>query len=452
MEELTTYRNYEEYKSTVDKVLNKTVEDFVLIGYLLKKGRDTDILKGSGYANVNEFAEAEYHLDASQVSRFIRINDKFAVDGYSDRLKEEYRGYGYAKLSIMLMLPDALNEELSPVLSKTEITAVKEEIEAEAKVTDIEVILEGEKEEQKELDNLEKGLHQLFAEDPELFRRLYEQEKENPDIRTIQESLAPDGEKVYSVRVQGYGRIMMLLNDSEENVTVFKVRSNKKEYYGWNDVKRYVDGLITEKPVKEQWELLYGEAFPEQKEEFAPVQPKKRKEPKVQKAKVQVEKKAEKETPNEPEVQKQPQEKAQKEAGKEAPEEVPEKVQEKELEKPEIAPVQPEKPQAEKEEENPELETGADLVNTKTEEDSDQIKGQTELVKDFPQFCPDSMNPPEPMSRSRKEYLDGLSVEQAAGYLAERMRSLPHFRMNFKDFWEKWLSEDVDESGEGMKR
>ena len=452
MEELTTYRNYEEYKSTVDKVLNKTVEDFVLIGYLLKKGRDTDILKGSGYANVNEFAEAEYHLDASQVSRFIRINDKFAVDGYSDRLKEEYRGYGYAKLSIMLMLPDALNEELSPAFSKTEIQTVKEEVEAEAKVTDIEVILEGEKVEQKELDNLEKGLHQLFLEDPKLFRRLYEQEKEAPDIRTVQENLAPDGEKVYSVRVQGYGRIMMLLNDSEETVTVFKVRNNEKEYYSWNDVKRYVDGLITEKPAKEQWELLYGEAFPEQKEEIAPVQPKKRKEPKVQKAKVQVEKKAEKETPNEPEVQKQPQEKAQKEAGKEAPEEVPEKVQEKELEKPEIAPVQPEKPQAEKEEENPELETGADLVNTKTEEDSDQIKGQTELVKDFPQFCPDSMNPPEPMSRSRKEYLDGLSVEQAAGYLAERMRSLPHFRMNFKDFWEKWLSEDVDESGEGMKR
>ena len=452
MEELTTYRNYEEYKSTVDKVLNKTVEDFVLIGYLLKKGRDTDILKGSGYANVNEFAEAEYHLDASQVSRFIRINDKFAVDGYSDRLKEEYRGYGYAKLSIMLMLPDALNEELSPAFSKTEIQTVKEEVEAEAKVTDIEVILEGEKEEQKELNNLEKGLHQLFLEDPKLFRRLYEQEKEAPDIRTVQENLAPDGEKVYSVRVQGYGRIMMLLNDSEETVTVFKVRNNEKEYYSWNDVKRYVDGMITEKPAKEQWEILYGGAFPEQKEEFASVQPKKRKEPKVQKAKVQVEKKAEKETPNEPEVQKQPQEKAQKEAGKEAPEEVPEKVQEKELEKPEIAPVQPEKPQAEKEEENPELETGADLVNTKTEEDSDQIKGQTELVKDFPQFCPDSMNPPEPMSRSRKEYLDGLSVEQAAGYLAERMRSLPHFRMNFKDFWEKWLSEDVDESGEGMKR
>ena len=422
MEELVTYQNYEEYKNTVDRVLNKTVEDFVMIGYLLKKGRDTDILKESGYSNVNEFAEAEYHLDASQVSRFIRINDKFAVDGYSDRLKEEYRGYGYAKLSIMLMLPDELNEELSPAFSKTEIQTVKEEVEAEAKVTDIEVILEGEKEEQKELDNLGKGLYQLFEDDPELFRRLYEQEKENQDMQTIQENFAPDGEKVYSVRVQGYGRIMLLMKDTEDQVTVFKVRSNEKEYYTWNDVKWYVDGLITEKTAKEQWEILYGKEFPEQNEEIEPVQPKKRKEPKVQKAKVQEKKREPKK-----------------------------EVQEKVMEKPEIAPVQQEDPQAEKEEKNSAPETEVDLVNTKAEADSDQVEGQTELTKDFPKFCPESMNPPECMLRSRKEYLDSLTVEQAAGYLSECMRSLPHFRMNFKDFWEKWLSEDVDENGEGMK-
>lgn len=437
MEELVTYQNYEEYKNTVDRVLNKTVEDFVMIGYLLKKGRDTDILKESGYSNVNEFAEAEYHLDASQVSRFIRINDKFAVDGYSDRLKEEYRGYGYAKLSIMLMLPDELNEELSPAFSKTEIQTVKEEVEAEAKVTDIEVILEGEKEEQKELDNLGKGLYQLFEDDPELFRRMYEQEQENQDMQTIQENFAPDGEKVYSVRVQGYGRIMLLMKDTEDQVTVFKVRSNEKEYYTWNDVKWYVDGLITEKTAKEQWEILYGKEFPEQKEEIAPVQPKKRKEPKVQKAKVQETKKAEKVEPQQPVKTEQPQK--QKEEPKEEPE------------KPEIAPVQPGDPQAEKEEENPEPKTEEHLVNTKAEEDSDQVEGQRELIKDFPQFCPDSMNPPERLFQSRKEYLDSLTVEQAAGYLSECMRNLPHFRMNFKDFWEKWLSEDVDENGEGMK-
>lgn len=430
MGEIINYRNYEEYKNTVDRVLNKTVEDFVTIGYLLKKGRDTDILKGSGYANVNEFAEAEYQLDASQVSRFIRINDKFAESGYSDRLKEEYRGYGYAKLAIMLTLPDELTEELSPAFSKTEIQAVKEEVEEEGKTTDIEVILEGEKEEQKEMDNLRKGLHQLFEDEPGLFVKLYEEEKENPGLQKVQEIFAPDGEKVYSVRIQGCGRIMMFMKDSEKKITVFKVRGNGREYYPWEDVKRYVDALLTGAPAKERWEELYGKPFPEpEKSEIAPVQqekPKKRKESKVHKAKVK----------------------------EETPEQEPVK-----LEKEEIAPVQQEKQEQEetleqKEENTQKTETAktlTDLANTKWEADSEQVEGQTELTKDFPEFCPESMNLPERPFKSRKEYLDALTIEGAAVYIAKAMQSLPHFKINFSDFWEKWLLEEVDENGEEIE-
>lgn len=421
MEEMITYQNYEEYKNTVDRVLNKTVEDFVTIGFLLKKGRDTDILKDSGYANVNEFAEAEYHLDASQVSRFIRINDKFAVDGYSDRLKEEYRGYGYAKLAIMLTMPDELTEELSPALSKTEIQAVKEEVEEEGKTTDIEVILEGEKEEQRELDNLGKGLHQLFEDEPELFVELYDREKKECSLETVQEILTPDGEKVYSVRVQGCGRIMMILKDSEDKVTVFKVRSNEKEYYTWSDVKWYIDLLIENESGKERWEELYEKTFPEpEKQEIAPVQPEKpkqRKESKVKKAKK------------------------------------PEPVKKTEEKKEEIAPVQ-EKMEQTEEKNEPKIEqqkTSEDLVNTKAEEESDQVGGQTELTKDFPQFCPDSMNLPERPFRSRKEYIDGLTTEAAATYMAKSMQTLPHFKLNFRDFWEMWLNDEVDEKGEKIE-
>lgn len=47
--ELAQYQNYEEYKKAMNTVLNRTVEDFVMTGYLLKQGRDTDILKDSGY-------------------------------------------------------------------------------------------------------------------------------------------------------------------------------------------------------------------------------------------------------------------------------------------------------------------------------------------------------------------------------------------------------------------
>lgn len=90
--ELTQYQNYEEYKKVMNTVLNRTVEDFVMTGYLLKQGRDSDILKDSGYSNVNEFAWAEYKLEATQVSRYIRINDRFSEGGYSPRLQEHYKG------------------------------------------------------------------------------------------------------------------------------------------------------------------------------------------------------------------------------------------------------------------------------------------------------------------------------------------------------------------------
>ena len=145
MDELINYNGYEEFKQAVNRVLNRTVEDFVLTGYLLKQARDTDILQGSGYADEKEFAWSEYKLDASQVSRYIKINDKFSEGGYSPKLQDQYQGFGYAKLALMLTLPEEVVEELTPAYSKTEIQAVKEEIEEEEKITDIEVILEGQK-------------------------------------------------------------------------------------------------------------------------------------------------------------------------------------------------------------------------------------------------------------------------------------------------------------------
>ena len=152
-----TYTDYGKYKADLDAELQKSAESFVRIGYLLKVARDTGILKESGYANVNEFAQREYGLDKTQVSRFMNINDKFSKDGYSEELREEYRGYGYAKLSIMLLLPEEVNEMLTTDLSKSEIQTVREEIIEEAKKTDIEVMLEGQDKVQQSIEsNLEK--------------------------------------------------------------------------------------------------------------------------------------------------------------------------------------------------------------------------------------------------------------------------------------------------------
>ena len=95
------YASYEQYKTALKTELQREAEGFVRIGYLLKVARDTSILKDSGYATVNEFAATEFDLDASQVSRFMNINDRFSEGGYSERLEERFRGIGYAKLSLI---------------------------------------------------------------------------------------------------------------------------------------------------------------------------------------------------------------------------------------------------------------------------------------------------------------------------------------------------------------
>ena len=73
MNEIVYSKTYTEYKRELDAELSKSAESFVRIGYLLKVARDTDILAESGYKNMAEFANAEYGLSSTYVSRFIRI-------------------------------------------------------------------------------------------------------------------------------------------------------------------------------------------------------------------------------------------------------------------------------------------------------------------------------------------------------------------------------------------
>lgn len=283
-----TYTDYKEYKAELDAELEKSAESFIRIGYLLKVARDTGILKESGYGNVNEFAQKEYGLDKTQVSRFIRINDRFSQDGYAETLKEEYKGFGYAKLAIMLQLPDSLNEELSPAYSKTEIQTIKEEYDAEEKITDIEVLMERKDEVQQSLDDiLQKVVYQIGKEDSDLYVVLWESMmiKKEGEKKFI-EHLAPSGTKTYSVRIPGIGRMMLMMKEAEEEVKLINVReASDKRTYKKTDLMEAFRSIFAEGEVKTSWESTYGETFPEKKEEVAPVQQVQKKENKVVKAK-----------------------------------------------------------------------------------------------------------------------------------------------------------------------
>ena len=291
MEEIMYQKSYQEYKAELDAELTKTAESFVRIGYLLKVARDTDILAESGYATVTDFAKAEYGIDKTQVSRFIHINDKFAEGGYSDHLMPSFQGYGYAKLTLMLSLPDAVNEALSPNYSKAEIQSIKDEVDAENRVTDIEVMLERKEPELQELSLVEKVIRQLASDEPELFvetaKRLSD---ESWTIEDIKENMAPDGEYTYSVRIPGAGRFMLMLS-SETDAQIVNVRTGEADTAGWGEIGQAWLALMNfDMEPQKRWSELFCMPYPvkekEQKAAVAPVQqkPVQKKESKVKKA------------------------------------------------------------------------------------------------------------------------------------------------------------------------
>ena len=299
MNEIIYQKSYKEYKAELDGELQKTAEGFVRIGYLLKVARDTNILAESGYQTVTEFAEAEYNLNKTQVSRFISINDRFSEEGYSDRLKDSYKDFGYAKLTIMLQLPEAMTEELSPDYSKAEIQELKEEMDEEKKISDIELAIEkADAEEQRILppeegSMLGKAVWQLGKEQQEIYRKVWKAFEEG-DRSRVKDILAPQGDAIYMMRIQGTGRLMLSI--SGEAVSITEVRSQNKERFSVEDIISEFERIcpVAGMDVKEAYRSVYGDDLEpqeqkEKKEEVAPVQPikEKRKESKVTKARTE---------------------------------------------------------------------------------------------------------------------------------------------------------------------
>ena len=390
MELMEYTKTYQEYKKELDAVLTRTAEDFVQIGYLLKVARDTNVLAESGYATVTDFARAEYGIDKTQVSRFISINDRFSEDGYSDHLLPSYKGFGYAKLTLMLQIPDEINEALPPTLSKAEIQDIKDEVDAESKVTDIEVEIERAEAAAvtdkpmlpPEGSPLYRNLWQLGKEQEDLFRKLWMVcflhtafgNKNNAEIMDI---LIPQGDAVYTVRIPGERRTQIIVNSDGATIVNLKTleRSKYTEDQICDAVRSLIDGGSS---PEERYKELYGEELTvEEESEVAPVQPEnetqkekkpeKRKESRVTKA--VTEKKKPKESEKKPEQMTIPGA-----APDPAPEEPETQVNDTVCGDPDTA--------------NKDFAT--DHQNTETMVTEEQVPGQTDIEKDFPQYCPDT--------------------------------------------------------------
>ena len=126
MEEYTqiTLAEWLSWKEDIRQKLQETAGNFVHIGYRLKQIRDSGMFDGC--QDIFEFAQKEYGLSKSTVSRFIAINEKFSEGGNSLELRVEFRGIGSSKLSEMLTLPDADCRLITERTTVKEIRELKE--------------------------------------------------------------------------------------------------------------------------------------------------------------------------------------------------------------------------------------------------------------------------------------------------------------------------------------
>lgn len=243
MDEIINYSNIntvEELTNVINTELHKAAVSFVRVGYLLKRARDEEILKKAGYPDIYAYASAKFGLDKSMVSRFIRINDRFSVGGYSEHLQEKFEDFGYAKLSIMLTLPDELNSELSPDMSKSDIALIKSEYDAEQKISDMEVMMEDTSGVPDEF--IAAVVKELNDEHPEsatyLNRIIGTAEKMDFEVTeaVIREAYIPEGAATYIIRIPGQGRFSVDMKEAGITITSIRNTSNKSPL-SWMEFK-----------------------------------------------------------------------------------------------------------------------------------------------------------------------------------------------------------------------
>ena len=304
MEQIVYQHDYAKYKQQLRSELERTSEGFVRIGYLLKVARDTDILKTSGYSDYLDFANGEFGLDKSMVSRFIRINDRFSEEGNSDRLLEQYKGFGYAKLALMLRIPEVITEELTPEYTKSEIQQIKEEIDEERNKTEIEHLEENFEQIMNPPEDslLVRVLKAIGEENAVLYCKIWNFFSENTEWDGLKEIFKPVEQMTYVARVPGEGRVILIVKEDSASLTV--ARSETKTNHSWDEIKSAwaeimpvsngEEGHVFVK-AKDAYEYTYGKPIAEEKPEVAPVQPKRVEVPKKAEPKKEAPKKVIKE-------------------------------------------------------------------------------------------------------------------------------------------------------------
>ena len=253
MEEYTqiTLDQWMQWKEEVRQKLAETTENFVFIGYRLKQIRDSGMYDGA--ADVFEFAQNEYGLSKSTVSRFIAINERYSEGGNSLELREEFRGFSSSKLSEMLTLPDS---EIQLITGKTTIREIRE-LKKFSEQDEQDANPGGENAaagDGQERTPLEKCIIDFFREKKEMLNSIMAcLEKDPPEYKGAAELMAPSGQGSHKK-----GIIFLFLYDWETGVKYKLMTLPEPVSMTWPELLNIVYGIYGRAEDDDAWTSFHG--------------------------------------------------------------------------------------------------------------------------------------------------------------------------------------------------
>lgn len=117
--------DYREAKEIIRNKLQGMTQNFIGIGFYLRQIKETEGFQKDGYASVYEFAEDQYGIKRSTAIRWMQMNEKFSIGGYSPFLDSGYKDFGKSQLQEMLYLDSEQLEEVKPEMTVREIREIR---------------------------------------------------------------------------------------------------------------------------------------------------------------------------------------------------------------------------------------------------------------------------------------------------------------------------------------
>ena len=202
-----------------EKQLNMA-ENYVAIGYYLRKAREAELYKDGGYASIHEMASGEFGMARQTAEHCMRINEKFSEGGDSPALEESFRKYGKSQLQEMLYLTDEQLEDVRPDMTVKDIRNIRKPVEKKAEEPEPKPEL---RQGRKPTEEAEKKVQQARAESEECSTSSKEPEEEPEEqipgqdsIKEHPEWLSEDYEKQKPPIIEGECREVQQEEETEE--------------------------------------------------------------------------------------------------------------------------------------------------------------------------------------------------------------------------------------------